>query len=74
MRNRTEPTTEEKRVLMKMDRLLSLNGMDKEQLLGLARVLASTLMDTVPDDLVENDWDYLYADLWEEGMADIHED
>ena len=74
MRRRTEPTTSEKRALMKADRLLSLNGMDREQLLELARVLASTLMDTVNDEMVRTDWEFLYADMWDEAIEEFHED
>lgn len=74
MRRRTEPTTSEKRALMKADRLLSLNGMDREQLLELARVLASTLMDTVNDEMVRTDWEFLYADMWDEAIEEMHAD
>ena len=74
MRRRTEPTTSEKRALMKADRLLSLNGMDREQLLELARVLASTLMDTVNDEMVRTDWEFLYADMWDEAIEEFHAD
>ena len=74
MRRRTEPTTSEKRALMKADRLLSLNGMDREQLLELARVLASTLMDTVNDEMVRTDGEFLYADMCDEAIEEFHAD
>lgn len=65
-------TTDEKRQFMKQDRMLSLNDMDRDQLLSLARTLADTLMETVPDKLVEQDWAFLYEDVWQWGMDEIH--
>lgn len=70
----TSLTLDEKRRLMKADRIMSLNGMRRDQLLYLARILAGTLMDLVPDHMIESDWQYLYADIWQEGIEEIHEE
>lgn len=67
-------TTDEKRQFMKQDRILSLNSMNRDQLLMLARTLASTLMETVPDRLIEQDWKYIYEDVWDWGVAEMHEE
>lgn len=67
-------TTEEKRRLMTADRLLSLNGMDKEQLRELCRSLAQVVMTLSPDSTVETDWEFLYQDLWDAGINEFHED
>jgi hypothetical protein len=73
-RERTEPTLEEKRQLMKQDRILSLNGLDRDQLLPLTRILAAELLDRVEDETVERDWDALYQDVWLAGLREIHRD
>jgi hypothetical protein len=70
----TNLTLDEKRRLMTADRLLSLNALNHEQLLGLARGLASVVMVYAPDEVIESDWKTLYEPIWRKGIKDIHKD
>ena len=67
-------TTEDKRRLMTADRILSLNALNHEQLLGLTRGLAAVVMLYAPDETIESDWKTLYEPIWRKAIEAIQKD
>jgi len=71
---RTEPTIEEKRRLVRADKMIALNSLDQPQLLNLTRALTSLLVDLASDEQITEDWNKIYRPIWTQAMKDIHKD
>lgn len=71
---KTEPTIEEKRRLVKADKMIALNSLDRPQLLNLTRALTSLLVDLASDEQITEDWNKIYRPIWTQAMKDIHKD
>ncbi len=71
---RTEPTIEEKRRLVRADKMIALNSLDQPQLFNLTRALTSLLVDLASDEQITEDWNKIYRPIWTQAMKDIHKD